>query len=61
MKTAKIEIGHVFGTKGSTWYRISYRGKCLKSVVRNMSRNAALDEARAWAHANGYTHTKVEA
>lgn len=58
-KTATIRVYHVFGTKGTVCADVQYRGRGLWQLAENNTPQAMLDKAREWAHANGFTHTKV--
>lgn len=59
MKTATIEIFHIFGTKGTTGCQVKYRGKTLFSKMENLPTNTMLNIARDWSLASGFTHIKV--
>lgn len=59
MKTATIRIYHVFGTKKTTAADVRYRGKLLRYYIENETPKTLLDKAREWAHAHGFTHTKI--
>ncbi|NUX98750.1 hypothetical protein [Paraburkholderia youngii] len=59
MKTATIEVYHVFGTKSCKSADVLYRGKllCRRAGIENQQK--LLDEARKWALAHGFTHVQV--
>ena len=59
MKTATINVYHVFGTKNQTSVDIRYRGKLLRYFSGIENPQTLLDKARDWAHANGFSHTKI--
>jgi L-alanine-DL-glutamate epimerase-like enolase superfamily enzyme len=58
-KTAIIEVYKAWGTKATFCADVLYRGKRLKDFAANETPQALCDAARAWAHANGFTHCKV--
>ena len=59
MKTATINVYHVFGTKRTTGADVRYRGKLLRYYVENETPQKLLDKAREWAYGHGFTHTKI--
>ena len=59
MKTATIRVYHVFGTKSLFASDIFYRGKMRAFFEGKGNPQTYTDKAQAWAHANGFTHTKV--
>ena len=59
MKTATINVYHVWGTSRTTAADVLYRGRALRRFCENASPQTLLDQARNWAHANGFTHTKI--
>lgn len=59
MKTARIEIGHVFGTWATNYAEVSYRGKRKFFIMENENRQVLCDKTIAWAKQNGYTHFNV--
>ena len=59
MKTATINIYHVFGTRRTTSASVYYRGMRLYTITGNDTPQQYCNKAREWAHANGFTHTKV--
>jgi len=59
VKTAKIRVYHVFGTKSHFAADIFYRGKLRAFFEGRGNLQIYTDKAQAWAHANGFTHTKV--
>ena len=59
MKTAKIEVGHVFGTRHTNYAEVTYRGKRKFFVMENENWQLLCDKATAWAKANGFTHFNV--
>ena len=59
MKTATINIYHVFGTKNQTCADITYRGKLIKRLHGIENPNFILCNARKFAHDNGFSHTKI--
>ena len=59
MKTAKINVYHVFGTKNQTCADVTYRGKLLKRIHGIDTPQKHLDTARLWAYENGFTNTKI--
>lgn len=59
MKTATIEIYHVFGTKALNGADVWYRGKLQHRVADSYAPQRLLDLARMWAYENGFTHVKV--
>ena len=59
MKTATINVYHVWGSKSTTAADVRYRGKLLRAYMSRETPQALLDQARAWAHAHGFTHTKI--
>lgn len=57
MKTAIVDMYHVFGTRSGLGCRVLYRGKCLFSVTGNHSQSADfLKAAIKHAAALGFTH-----
>ena len=58
MKTATVRIYHIFGTKNEFCADVMYRGRLLRYFYGE-GPQALCDKARAFAHAQGYTHTKV--
>lgn len=59
MKTAQIEIGHVFGTMNTNYAEVTYRGKRKFFVMENENRQLLCAKATAWAKQNGFTHFNV--
>lgn len=59
MKTATIQVHHVFGTKGTSFAGVFYRGKRLKYWMENESENVLFERAKAWAFSNGFSHIRV--
>ncbi len=59
MKTAKINVHHVFGTKLTVAYRVEYRGKLLHHGMANDTPQAMCDRAKQWAFSHGFTHVDV--
>lgn len=59
MKTATIEVFHVFGTKSTTGYQVKYRGKTLHTFTDNVTPNEILKHAQNWILQHGFTHFKV--
>jgi hypothetical protein len=58
MKTATINIYHIYGTKNGFSADVTYRGKMLASFDgQDVQSLEAL--ARIWARNRSYTHTKV--
>lgn len=53
IKTAKITVYHIFGTKGSYSADVFYRGKMLFSHESNSIRECA-EIANNWAFKNGF-------
>lgn len=60
MKTAKILVHHVFGTKGTTFAGVFYRGKRLWYRMENENAPAMLEKAKEYAFSQGFTHVRVE-
>lgn len=58
-KTARVLIGHVFGTKNTVYAEVLYRGQRLYFRMENENPQRMCDAARQWAHENGFTHCKV--
>jgi hypothetical protein len=58
MKTATIRTNHVFGTKNTFCSDVLYRGRLIKTFNGDTAQNLT-NAARAWAFANGFTHTKI--
>ena len=60
MKTATINVYHVFGTRNTVAGRVMYRGRALFwSVTANETPTAILQQCTEWAKANGFTHIKT--
>lgn len=59
MKTATIDVCHVFGTKNTVYACVKYRGKILFKRMENESPNNILTIARDWTINNGFSHIKV--
>ena len=59
MKTATIIIHHVFGTKGTSYAEVQYRGKRRWAHMANISINDMLSQAKDWAKNEGFTHFKI--
>ncbi|KVE35710.1 hypothetical protein [Burkholderia sp. BDU5] len=59
MRTATIEVYHVWGTKSHKSADVLYRGKLLCRRAGIESQQKLLDEARKWAHDHGFTHVVV--
>jgi hypothetical protein len=59
MKTATIDVYHVFGTRSCKSADVLYRGKLLYRAAGLELQQKLLDDARKWAHANGFTHVVV--
>lgn len=59
MKTATINVYHVFGTRNTVSGRVMYRGRELWSVMENETPNAIAAKCVTWAKANGFTHIKT--
>jgi len=57
MKTATIRVNLIFGTMSEYCADIFYRGKLLYSFDGKHV-GELLAKSRAWAHAQGFTHTK---
>lgn len=60
MKTATIQIHHVFGTKSTVFAGVFYRGKRLWHKMENESAQAMLEKAKQYAFSNGFSHVRVE-
>jgi hypothetical protein len=62
MKTAKIRVNHIFGTKNDYCADVFYRGKLLASFDKRVldlsvsQLDGLLNWARTWALRNGFTH-----
>lgn len=59
MKTATINVYHVWGSKSTTAADVRYRGKLVRAYMGKESPQTLLDQAREWAYTNGFTHTKI--
>ena len=59
MKTATIEIFHVFGTKSTTGCQVKYRRRTLYTFTDNITPNAMLNHVQDWILKHGFTHMKV--
>lgn len=59
MKTATIQIHHVFGTKSTVFCGVFYRGWTLKYWMENETETELFNRAKSWAFSNGFTHVKV--
>ena len=59
MKTANIEIFHVWGTKSTTGCQVKYKGRTLHTFTDNITPNAMLKHAQDWILKHGFTHMKV--
>lgn len=59
MKTATINVYHVYGTRNTVAGRVMYRGRVLWSVTANETPNAIMKLCSAWATSNGFTHIKT--
>mgnify|MGYP001575787783 CR=1 FL=1 len=57
-KTATITIYRIFSTARDHVADVRYRGKLVRSYD-GVVPQALCDKARAWAHANGFTHCNV--
>lgn len=58
IKTAKITVYHIFGTKGSYSADVFYRGKMLFSHESNSIRES-VQIANNWAFHNGFNRYAV--
>jgi hypothetical protein len=59
MKTATINVYHVFGTRNTVSGQVMYRGRVLWCVTANETPNAILKLCTEWAKSNGFTHIKT--
>lgn len=59
VKTARIEVYHVYGTRGTVGADVKYRGRVVHRETANDTPQSMCDKARQWAHQNGFTHTRV--
>jgi hypothetical protein len=59
MKTATIEVYHVFGTRSCKSADVLYRGKLLYRAAGLELQQKLLEQARKWAHDHGFTHVDV--
>lgn len=60
MKTATINVYHVFGTRNTVAGRVMYRGRAKRwLVMENETPNAIAVKCVTWAKANGFTHVKI--
>ncbi|QEP52832.1 hypothetical protein AMP1_5 [Burkholderia phage AMP1] len=59
MKTATIEVYHVFGTRSCKSADVLYRGKLLYRAAGLEQQQKLLDDARKWALDKGFTHIIV--
>ena len=56
MKTAKLEIYHVWGTPNTVGVRLLYRGKTLIDLAgHSAEKEALIAKARTWATNQGFT------
>ena len=60
MKTATIEVFHVWGTMNTTGVQVKYRGKTLLTKTENCTPNEMLKFAKDWILQYGFTHMKVK-
>jgi hypothetical protein len=66
MKTATIEIHHIYGTKNQYLAMVKYRNKVLKRLDCNdvlswdAMKRGLINAAKAWATVNGFSHYKIE-
>ncbi|AQT27808.1 hypothetical protein HOR67_gp46 [Ralstonia phage RS-PI-1] len=60
MKTATIEVYHVFGTRSTKSADVKYRGRLLYRAAGIELQQKLLDDARKWAHEHGFTHVVVQ-
>lgn len=60
MKTATIEVFHVWGTMNTTGVQVKYRGKTLLTKTAKCSPNEILKFAQEWILRHGFTHMKVK-
>lgn len=60
MKTATIEVYHVFGTKSHKAADVRYRGRLLYRAAGMELQQKLLDDARKWALDQGFTHVVVQ-
>jgi hypothetical protein len=59
MKSATIEVYHVFGTRSCKSADVLYRGKLLYRAAGLELQQKLLDDARKWAVSHGFTHVAV--
>lgn len=59
MKTATINVHHVFGTRNTVAGRVMYRGRSLWWVTANETPNTILRQCTEWARSNGFSHIKT--
>lgn len=59
MKTATVEIFHVWGSKSTTGCQVKYRGKTLYTFTDNVNPDEILKHAQGWILQHGFTHCKV--
>ena len=56
MKTAKLEIYHVWGTPNTVGVRLLYRGKTLIDLAgHSAEKETLIAKARTWATNQGFT------
>ena len=56
MKTATIDVYHVWGTKSCKSADVFYRGKMLYRAAGWELQQKLLDDAQEWARNHGFTH-----
>ena len=59
MKTATINVHHVFGTRATNYVDVCYRGKVLKYWMENYCLNDLVNTAKRWSLLAGFTHVKI--
>ena len=59
MKTATINVYHVFGTRNTVSGRVMYRGRVIWAVTANETPNTILKQCTEWALSNRFTHIKT--
>lgn len=59
MKTATINVYHVYGTRNTVAGRVMYRGRVLWDVMANETPNTIMKQCVDWAKANGFSHIKT--
>ena len=59
MKTATIEVFHVWGTMNTVGVQVKYRGKTLLTRTAKCTPNEMLTFAQGWSLEHGFTHIKV--